>query len=154
MAIIGWMDSPVFDRHQNYPEHPESPQRLEAIRAQLATTRIERRLEKCCPRPIDRERLQWVHAAEYIDKIKQISQSGGGALDEDTWVTAHTYDAALLAAGAVEQAVQKVVEGTWTRAFCSVRPPGHHASRRSGAGFCIFNNVAVSAKVALHHDKR
>jgi acetoin utilization deacetylase AcuC-like enzyme len=95
-----------------------------------------------------------VHTPEYIASIEQLSARGGGWLDEDTHVGPHTLRAALLAAGAVALAVQRVLDGAWDRAFCSVRPPGHHASSDQGMGFCIFNNVAVGARAALARVER
>jgi acetoin utilization deacetylase AcuC-like enzyme len=147
--VVGWMDSPVFDRHETYVGHPESPARLTAIRARLDQTGLSRRLHSATPNPIDRGLLERVHSRDYIARIEALSAAGGGQLDEDTAVGRDTLQAARLASGAVADAVDRVLRGTWTRAFCSVRPPGHHASRNRGMGFCIFNNVAIGAAAAL-----
>jgi acetoin utilization deacetylase AcuC-like enzyme len=93
--------------------------------------------------------LARVHAADYIASMEKLSAAGGGRLDADTPIGPHTARAAGLAAGAVVLAVERVLDGRWSRAFCSVRPPGHHASRERGTGFCVFNNVAVGAAAAL-----
>jgi acetoin utilization deacetylase AcuC-like enzyme len=86
-----------------------------------------------------------VHTREYIEKIKTF---GSGELDPDTYVSEGTLDAALHAAGAVMEAVERCKKGEIDRAFCAIRPPGHHAEADRGMGFCIFNNVAIGARYA------
>jgi acetoin utilization deacetylase AcuC-like enzyme len=98
--------------------------------------------------PVDRRRLARVHAPAYIDEIWAYSKSGGGHIDADTVISPASYEVALLAAGCVCDAVERLLQGEDTQALCLVRPPGHHALANRAMGFCIFNNVAVAAKLA------
>ncbi|MGC8839816.1 MAG: histone deacetylase family protein, partial [Anaerolineae bacterium] len=86
------------------------------------------------------------------DELQDAIAAGGPprvAVDPDTALNAHTWEAALAAAGAAIDATEAVVAGELANAFCAVRPPGHHACRNRAMGFCFFNNVAVAAKYAL-----
>jgi acetoin utilization deacetylase AcuC-like enzyme len=122
-----------------------------AIRQGLEDAALLERLERAQPEPVQRALLEAVHDPAYVAYVERLSAAGGGDLDADTHVSDATFDVALLAAGAVTGAVERVLSGAWTRAFCSVRPPGHHATRERGMGFCIFNNVAVGAVAVLGH---
>jgi acetoin utilization deacetylase AcuC-like enzyme len=86
-----------------------------------------------------------VHTPEYIDRIMKY---GAGELDPDTYMSEDSLDAALYAAGAVMEAVSRCRTGEIERAFCLIRPPGHHAEADRAMGFCIFNNVAIGARYA------
>lgn len=129
--------------------HPESPERLRALRQCLDETGLAAR----CTRPewqaVSRARLKRVHSAAYADEILALSKSGGGEIDADTVVGPGSYDVALMAAGAVCDAVERLVRGEDKTALCLVRPPGHHALASHGMGFCLFNNVAIGARLAL-----
>jgi len=110
------------------------------------------RLTHIPARPATREELARLHAPAYIDLIKAISERGGGQLDPDTYVSTGSYQAALMAAGGLIEAVGAVLDGRADNAFALVRPPGHHAmpgqSVGHGNGFCLFNNVAIAAQAA------
>jgi acetoin utilization deacetylase AcuC-like enzyme len=95
------------------------------------------------------EQLLRVHDAAHIRKILTGTHDGTLALDPDTFMSPGSAEAASRAAGAVVAAVDAVLGGTTRRAFCAVRPPGHHATRDQAMGFCLFNNVAVGAAHAL-----
>lgn len=129
--------------------HPESPARLEAISRELARRQL---LERCglpaCP-AVSLERLTRVHTGEHVHRIEAFSGAGGGQIEVDTIVSPRSYDAALCAAGAACDAVERVVRGEDRTALCLVRPPGHHALADGPMGFCLFNNVAVAARVAV-----
>jgi acetoin utilization deacetylase AcuC-like enzyme len=135
--------------HDPGPGHPECPQRLQAVLqglAQIDPARLEWIEAPCCPRPA----LLRVHTAEYLDRVQgSVPQHGRVALDPDTAMNPASLDAALHAAGAVVAAVDAVLSGRHARAFCAVRPPGHHALADRAMGFCLFNNVAVAAAHAL-----
>lgn len=100
------------------------------------------------PEPVSLGRLGLVHAPEYATEIKQFAQSGGGRIESDTVVSPASYDVAMKAAGAVCDAVERVVRGDESQALCLVRPPGHHALPAAAMGFCLFNNIALGARLA------
>jgi acetoin utilization deacetylase AcuC-like enzyme len=137
-------------RHDMGDYHPECPERLAAIEDQLIASGIGQYLERHeAPRATDAQ-LERVHPAEYIAQIRAAApRSGMKHLDPDTAMNPYTLDAALRAAGAAVLATDLVVARRAESAFCSVRPPGHHACRSRAMGFCIFNNVAVAAAHAL-----
>lgn len=146
---MGWVDSPEFDLHHHEHGHPERPERLLAVREGLAQRGLDSRLRRELARPVNRSLLERLHLATYVSGIEQVCARGGGRLDADTSVVPESWEAALKSAGAVTQAVAHVLAGTWERAFCSVRPPGHHATASRAMGFCLFGNAAVGAQLAL-----
>lgn len=93
--------------------------------------------------------LACVHEPSYIERLRILSERGGGMLGLNTYVTPATYRVAALAAGASVQAVEAVLNGMVTRAYALVRPPGHHAHPDHAEGFCLFNNIALAASYAL-----
>jgi acetoin utilization deacetylase AcuC-like enzyme len=137
--------------HDMGPRHPESPARLRAIDDQLIASRLIGHL-RCEEAPlVERAQLERVHDAGYIDSIIAKSpRSGTVHLDPDTAMNPHSLRAAERAAGAGILATELVMTGEIRRAFCSVRPPGHHAERARAMGFCLFNNIAVAAAHALN----
>lgn len=132
--------------------HPECPARLRAIDDQLIASGLSNYLLHAEAPLARREHLARVHAAGYIDAIEsQSPQTGLIHLDPDTVMCPDTLKAAQRAAGAGLLATDMVMRGETQTAFCSVRPPGHHAESNRAMGFCIFNNVAVAAAHALEH---
>jgi acetoin utilization deacetylase AcuC-like enzyme len=147
-----YLTHPVCLKHAMGAGHPECPARLHAIHDQLIAAGLLDFLKAHEALKASKEQLARVHTVDYIDWI--FSQSPNSSLiylDADTAMNAYSLDAALHAAGAVVKAVDLVMSGQVDNAFCSIRPPGHHAGRASTAGFCIFNNVAVGAAHALEH---
>jgi acetoin utilization deacetylase AcuC-like enzyme len=143
-------------QHDPGPGHPESPARLRAVLQALDQDRFAALDRVEAPRAT-REQLLRVHTAEHVDRILGIHpESDTVRLDEDTLMSPASAEAGLRAAGALVAAVDAVMRGTATRAFCAVRPPGHHATPDTAMGFCLFNNVAVAAAhaVAAHGLKR
>src|SRR5690348_12256807 len=141
---------PACLEHDNGPGHPESPARLAAVLRVLDHDRYAALDRVEAPRA-SREQLLRVHDAAHIDRILTAIPAGQvQRLDEDTVLSPGSAEAALRAAGAVVAAVDAVLGGGHVqRAFCAVRPPGHHATRDQAMGFCLFNNVAVAAAHAL-----
>jgi acetoin utilization deacetylase AcuC-like enzyme len=138
-------------KHDMGAYHPERPARLTAIEDQLIASGIAQYLTRYeAPLATD-EQLVRVHPADYVRAIRDAApQSGTVHLDPDTAMNPWTLRAALRAAGAAVLAIDLVLKNDVKTAFCAVRPPGHHACRARPMGFCIFNNVAVAARHALH----
>jgi acetoin utilization deacetylase AcuC-like enzyme len=148
-AFIGHADCM---KHDMGAYHPECPARLAAIDDQLIASGIGGYLEHHTAPLATTAQLARVHPPEYIAAIRAAApQRGIVHLDPDTAMSPGTLDAALRAAGAAVLATDLVVGGAAENAFCSVRPPGHHATRTRAMGFCIFNNIAVAALHALEH---
>ena len=138
---------PLFLQHDT-GRHPEHAGRLRAIIERLDASGVADRCTRHpCP-PATRNRLAEVHGEDYIDSVREFAAGGGGRIEIDTIVSLRSYDVATTAAGAVCDAVEQVVRGDDRRALCLIRPPGHHALADAPMGFCLFNNVAVAARVA------
>lgn len=143
-------------QHDPGPGHAESPARLRAVLETLDQDRFAALDRVEAPRAT-REQLLRVHTPAYVDRILAITpESGTVRLDEDTLMSPSSTEAGLRAAGALVAAIDAVMTGRTTRAFCAVRPPGHHATPDTAMGFCLFNNVAVGAAhaMATHGIKR
>ncbi len=138
---------PVFQEHDT-GDHPENGGRILAVVRHLNFVA----LDTSCKRPgwdaASVERLCYVHSRQYVDSVEQFAAGGGGYIEEDTSVSEKSYEVARMAVGAVCDAVERVVVGEDRTAFCLVRPPGHHAMPDHAMGFCLFNNIAVGARVA------
>jgi acetoin utilization deacetylase AcuC-like enzyme len=148
MMRVGVYDDPVFGEHDAGPGHPERPERLDAVRRGLRQGGLEREVVPLVPRPATREELVRVHTAAHVDRV-EAADGRRVRFDADTAMGPRSYAAAIRAAGAVAGAVERVLDGSLDRAFCSVRPPGHHATPDRAMGFCLLNNVAVGAAAAL-----
>jgi len=144
MKKIGFIYDDVFLRHDTPPGHPESKDRLIAITDALKKVDLWEGLIHISPHKATREDILLVHTAPYYEQIVAFT----GYYDADTYISPNSVEAALFAAGAVTSAVDKCREGYLDRAFCAVRPPGHHAEADRAMGFCIFNNVAIGARYA------
>jgi acetoin utilization deacetylase AcuC-like enzyme len=137
-------------KHDMGTYHPECPARLAAIDDQLIASGIGAYLQHHDAPLATLEQLARVHPDAYIEAIRAARPARGIVhLDPDTAMNPSTWDAALRAAGAAVLATDLVAGGKAESAFCSVRPPGHHATRTRAMGFCIFNNVAVGVLHAL-----
>ena len=138
-------------KHEMGAGHPEQPARLTAIEDQLIASGVANYLQRYeAPLATD-EQLARVHPIEYVRAIREAAPASGTVhLDPDTAMNPYSLNATLRAAGAAVLAVDLIFDKKIQNAFCSVRPPGHHACKARPMGFCIFNNVAVAARHARH----
>ncbi|MBN1590061.1 MAG: histone deacetylase [Pirellulales bacterium] len=131
-------------------DHPESAERIRRIPARLAVSGLDCRCQRPTWEPVARRRLTAVHATRYVDEVWSLAKSGGGEIGRETIVSPCSYDVALLAAGCACDATERLIRGEDRRALCVVRPPGHHALTNHAMGFCLFNNVAIAAHMAVY----
>jgi len=132
--------------------HPESPARLQAIEDQLILARLDGLLERREAPLAEIPAIMRNHTAGAIALVRENTPAAEGELyplDGDTLLCAHSYHAALRAAGAALAATDAVIAGSIANAFCAIRPPGHHARPSEPMGFCLFNNVAIGARHAM-----
>jgi acetoin utilization deacetylase AcuC-like enzyme len=143
----GFVYDPIYLQHDTGPNHPERPERLITIVERLEKKGLLKNLLRLKPMPASLEWITKVHTAEFVERVKSCCQAGTGYIDSpDTPASRRSYEAALNAVGGVQVAIDAVVEGRITNAFCAIRPPGHHALRDKAMGFCLFNNIAIAAK--------
>jgi acetoin utilization deacetylase AcuC-like enzyme len=143
----------AFERHRTGYHHPETSERVASSLHRLEGRDWFKALKRGKFAPIPDERLLRTHTAQVVKNLDQAASEGGGNLDGDTYVSPESALICRLAAGAAWAACEQVLSGQAENAFCLTRPPGHHASRESSRGFCIFNNIAIAAHYALDvHD--
>ena len=134
---------PAYLEHLTGPGHPERPSRLQAVLDGARCPEVAEVLTPLEPVAATRADLERVHPAWYLDRIDAVAAAGGGWIDADTRLSAHSADAAHLAAGAGLTAVEALRRGAGTAAFCAVRPPGHHATPTDAMGFCVVSNLSL-----------
>jgi acetoin utilization deacetylase AcuC-like enzyme len=137
-------------------KHPERPARIDAVMAGIAdlAAELDSELEVVAPTPADMAALERVHSKVYLRRLEEFCRSGGGNLDLDTFAKPDSWDAALLSAGAGLQAIDVLRRQGDGVAFVATRPPGHHASADHSMGFCLLNNVAISAAALVAAGER
>lgn len=143
---MGFIFDDIFLRHSPPLWHPDSKDRLTCIIAGLKTSGLWEKLVVCSPRRASLDDVARVHDRAYLERLQSC---GAAELDPDTYVSQGSFEAALHAAGAVLEAIDRCSRRELDNAFCAVRPPGHHAEAGQAMGFCIINNVAVGARYAL-----
>ncbi len=145
---------PAYLEHVTGYGHPERPERLQAFAKGVRDADLGEAIVPFEPRRATTDELCLVHPQQYVDALERFCRGGGGQLDADTTVVERSFDAAVLAAGAGVDAVERLDRGEGDAAFCAVRPPGHHATPTRGMGFCLFNNVAVTAALLAQRGER
>lgn len=130
------------------PEHPDAPERLEAIERTLAA-RDWLGWERRAAPPAEEAHLELIHSANHVQTVKELALAGGGAIDPDTFVGEPSFRAALHAAGGACEMVRALMASEARLGFCGVRPSGHHAEPDRAMGFCLFNNVAIAVELAI-----
>ncbi|MBL0721517.1 MAG: histone deacetylase [Sulfurovum sp.] len=143
MKKVAYISDSIYLNHTQGLFHPESPERLEAINSAIKS--LHNNLLLLSPLTVPSTIVRLVHSKFHIDNIYNASNN---SLAIDTICSKDSYDIAIGAIGAGIRAVDGINRGEFDRAFCAVRPPGHHASSNKGMGFCIFNNCAITAKYA------
>jgi acetoin utilization deacetylase AcuC-like enzyme len=130
------------------PGHPDTPERLRAIEAALAEREWLGWERRPAPAATEAE-LELVHTPRLVASIRELCESGGGAIDADTAVVGASWEAALHAAGGACELVRALVGGEHAVGYACGRPSGHHAEPDRAMGFCLFDNVAVAAELAI-----
>ncbi|MBM3898639.1 MAG: histone deacetylase [Gemmatimonadetes bacterium] len=146
LAFISHAD---VGRHDTGWHHPEHVGRIRAITSALKYhPELFMSLELLEGRAATPAELALAHDPAYVTRVRTLAEQGGGRLDADTVVSAGSWDAGTAGAGSVLEGMARVLDGRSRRAFAAVRPPGHHALRDQGMGFCLFGNVAIAAQAA------
>lgn len=146
MRRVGYIYDDIYLKHDTGKGHPESPDRLVYINECIKN--LKDSLVLIPPIRASARDISMVHDIYYPQEIMDFCSAGGGYLDPDTHVGRFSYDAAVVAVGAGLEAVNRIKAGEVERVFCAVRPPGHHAEHAKAMGFCLFNNVAITARYA------
>ncbi len=147
MKRVAYVYHPDYLLHAPSFEHPESPDRLIAIDEHLRSTGLIESLVPVAPGEPSEDDVLRVHDAEYLRRLELACRRGDLTLEsEDTYLCKNSYGIALLAAAGAVAGSAAVATGRVDRAFCAVRPPGHHAGRAEGMGFCLLNNTAIAAR--------
>ncbi|MBU1937943.1 histone deacetylase [bacterium] len=145
----GFFTHPAFIKHNPGSMHPERPERLVAIEDAVENSPLQEKLVFRQAPKASRADLLRVHDERFLEDVISFCQSGAYLPSMEAEVNEATLEAAYLAAGAGITAVQAVMDGELTNAFCAVRPPGHHATASQSMGFCLFNNIAIAAAYLL-----
>jgi len=150
MVVTGLAQDERFQQHLTGAGHPERPQRLKAI----ATALRNRGLDEACRAievtPVDMRLIHRIHSVAYVDRLRQACAQGRPYIDApDSGICELSCQIAQLAAGAAINAVEEVMAGRLSNAFCAVRPPGHHTEHNISMGFCLLNNIAIAAQYLI-----
>ncbi len=153
MAVL-LVTSERYVEHETGRWHPERPARMGAVLRGIDAAGVGDALVRIAPRAATRDEVVRVHDRAVMHGLEQLCANGGGEIDGDTVVVPASWEVALLAAGAGLTAVEALDRGEADAAFCAVRPPGHHATRARLMGFCLMNNIAVTATALADRGER
>jgi acetoin utilization deacetylase AcuC-like enzyme len=144
--MIGIVSDPLFMDHDTGSGHPETPQRIPSLHSLFSGADPEILMVQ--PVAADEEDILLNHSREYVDLVRKSCENGSGHLDADTAYSKGSYAVSLLAAGSLIKLCEMALDKSIDSGFAFVRPPGHHALHGRAMGFCIFNNVAITARKA------
>ena len=144
---VGFVYDPMFLEHDT-GEHPENARRMTATMALLEECGLLAKLTRIPVRAASSDELALAHDPRYVAGVERVAREGGGWVDPDTLITPRSYDVAAHVVGGTLSALDAIMAGNVTSAFCLVRPPGHHATPVQAMGFCLFNHVAIAAEYA------
>lgn len=148
MGTTGLLIDDRFRRHDTGSNHPDAPDRLTVIKEALTEAGCVDTCDRIEPIVLSDALLQHVHTHDYLTRLDAACRQGYPYIDvPDSTICPESYEIAKLAAGGVVKAARMIASGTLKRAFCAVRPPGHHAETDRSMGFCLLNNIAIAAKV-------
>ncbi len=140
---------PIYLQHRTGDHHPESHHRLEVVYDMLKENSLRGKFTELAPRRASQAELELNHSTDYINQVAGTAGRVFTSLDPDTSTSPLSWEAAQMAAGGVLVAIDRVMQGEFENCFALVRPPGHHAEKSWGKGFCLFNNIAIGAHYAL-----
>lgn len=147
---LGWIYDRFFHRHRTDEAHPERAARLEVIVSELAEGSWLGRMRPLVFGAAPVDVVGWIHEPAYVDLVRLACEQGFSFIgSSETRICPESYDVALLAVGGVLAACDAVMGGDVQRAFCAVRPPGHHAERDQAMGYCLFNTLAIAAEYLI-----
>jgi len=153
VSLLFLTDERFLD-HTPGKKHPECPARLEAVWRGLDRINLDDDLIRIAPRIATQSELLRCHPIEHIQALESLNAEGGGRMDPDTSLSKGSWDAALLAAGSGLTAIDALIETKAEAAFCAVRPPGHHATSNRSMGFCLVNNIAITAASLIENGEK
>jgi acetoin utilization deacetylase AcuC-like enzyme len=148
----GFVYDTQFLEHEPGAGHPERNERLISAIGYLQSQPWFAQLDAVSATSADRRWVQQIHSDDYIDRAQAACSNGEPFLDvSDVGVCERSYDIALLSAGSLMRVADQVIDGSLDNGFVMARPPGHHAEHDMALGFCMFNNVAISARYLQQH---